>query len=549
MKSGVHLGVLLALACLVPPPSTTAAFSAQKQRDTEKVRREEQEDHYKRWLERDVSYIITDSEKDVFKRLTTGAEKEQFIEQFWRRRDPDLTTVANEFKDEHYRRIAYANENFPSGIPGWLTDRGRVYIIHGPPDEIETHASGGIYDRPIYEGGGSSTAFPFEIWRYRYIEGIGSDVELEFVDRSMTGEYRLALMAEEKDALLHVAGAGPTIAEQMGLATRADRPYFSPGNSQRYPFINPRAKDSPFQRYETYDRIQRPPQLRYPDLKELVKVQFAYHSLPIQVQKDYFRLSDRRLLVPVTVQVANKNLTFRKKRDIFEADVVVYGRVTTMTNRVVHEFEQDLSLSYRRELLKQALARRSQYQEILLLEPKMRYKIDVVVKDLNSGNVGTVRQGIIPPSYPEEKLASSSLILSDHIRPLKETPKDNVMFVLGDVSVRPSIDKVFPLPPSFGVYIQVYNAALDQTNSAPALSISYKIVQNGKTLEEVIDESGDTIQFYSNRRVVIIRQLPVAGLGLGKYKVLVKIHDRIRGQTVMAEESFEIKRNANLDSG
>ena len=175
----------------------------------------------KKWLDEDVSYIITSEERTTFKALKTDEEREQFIESFWLRRDPTPDTIDNEFKDDHYERIAYANEHFASGIPGWKTDRGRIYVMYGKPDEIESHPSGGTYDRPIEEGGGTTSTFPFEIWRYRYIEGIGNEVLLEFVDPSMSGEYRMTIDPSEKDALLHVPGAGLTFDEQFNGTDKA----------------------------------------------------------------------------------------------------------------------------------------------------------------------------------------------------------------------------------------------------------------------------------------------------------------------------------------
>ncbi len=122
--------------------------------------KKELETPYRKWLNEDVAYIITDEERAAFKRLQTDEEREQFIEQFWLRRDPTPDTVENEFKEEHYRRIAYANEHYASGIPGWKTDRGRIYITYGPPDEIESHPSGGTYERPPEEGGGETSTYP-----------------------------------------------------------------------------------------------------------------------------------------------------------------------------------------------------------------------------------------------------------------------------------------------------------------------------------------------------------------------------------------------------
>src|SRR5450432_437062 len=186
---------------------------------------------YRQWLNEDVVYIISPEERQSFLQLDTNEEREQFIEQFWLRRSTNPDLPDNEFKEEHYRRIAYTNEHFASGIPGWKTDRGRMYIMWGPADEIESHPSGGTYDRPIEEGGGETSTYPFETWRYRYLEGIGQEIIIEFVDTCMCGEYHMTMDRSEKDALLYTPNAGLTIWEQMGMSNKASR--FSNGGMER----------------------------------------------------------------------------------------------------------------------------------------------------------------------------------------------------------------------------------------------------------------------------------------------------------------------------
>jgi|SRR5579871_194301 len=155
---------------------------------------------YRRWLNEDVVYIISDEERKVFRSFQTDEQRQQFIEQFWLRRDPTPGTAANEMRDEHYRRIAYATQRFSdNATPGWKTDRGRIYIMFGPPDEIDSHLSGGTYQRTIEEGGGITTTFPFEKWRYRLIEGIGTNVNIEFVDSKLTGEFHMTMDPKEKE--------------------------------------------------------------------------------------------------------------------------------------------------------------------------------------------------------------------------------------------------------------------------------------------------------------------------------------------------------------
>src|SRR4030095_12144995 len=227
----------------------------------------ESQRRYQKCLKETVVYIISPQEKDVFQKLTTTEERDKFIEQFWSRRDPDPKTAVNEFKEEHYRRIAYANDNFKSGFAGWKTDRGRIYIIHGPPDQREAYPTGGNYERREYEGGGFTTVYAFERWWYRNLPGVGSDVELEFIDPKMSNEYYLAVAPEEKDALLNSEGLGPTQAEEFGLRAKKDRPYFVSNYGEYYPGINTRSKDDPMRRYESFFGVQKPPPLKYPDLK------------------------------------------------------------------------------------------------------------------------------------------------------------------------------------------------------------------------------------------------------------------------------------------
>ena len=506
------------------------------------VLQEEREDYFKKWLDEDVRYIISAEEKGVFEGLTTSEEKEHFIEQFWFRRDPDPISSINEFKAEHYRRIAYANERFSSGFAGWLTDRGRVYIIHGPPAEIEAHPSGGTYRRPSYEGGGSTSTFPFEIWRYRHLEGVGQDVELEFVDPSFSGEYRLATRPEEKDALLRVPGAGLTLAEELGLASKAERPFFSPGNREHYPLMTQRMKDNPFVRYETYAKVQQPKPIKYRDLKASVKVNFSFDNLAFRTRQDYIRLNDRQVLVPLTLALNNKDLTFREEKGVHVARVAVYGLITSITNRVVQEFDDDLITSFRAENLTQGLLKVSLYQKVLPLNGKMRYKLELVVKDLNSGRTGVLNQAIIPPAYSQEKLTLSSLILSDYIRPLGEIPTDDPMFVIGDVWVRPSLTNRFLLANPLGVYLQVYNASLDQSSRLPSLEIRYSIWRDGSHVREATDTSLNSVQFSSGRRIVLVKPLPIDDLAPGKYRVKVTVRDRILDQAVSASEEFELTR-------
>ncbi|MDA2927621.1 GWxTD domain-containing protein [Acidobacteria bacterium AH-259-G07] len=499
------------------------------------LQKEEEQDYFKKWVNKDVVYIITPEERSVFESLTTPEEKEQFIEQFWYRRDSDLTIRVNEFKEEHYRRIAYANEHFTSGVPGWTTDRGRVYIIHGPPVEIRSNPSGGHYQRRVYEGGGTTSTYPFVVWRYRYIEGIGPDVELEFVDPSWTGEYHLAIDPSEKDAFADIPGKGLTFAERLGFASKADRRF----RREKYLTIE-REKDNPFTRYETYVNVQRPQEIKYQDLKEIVDINVTYSNLPYEIRNDCFRLNQSQVVVPVTLELENKELTFKEELGIHRAQIALYGIVTSITNRVVAQFEDDVDVLFQSKELERGRLGRSLYQKMLLLDQKTRYKLDLVVKDLNSGKVGVKRQAIIPTRYTDEKLTASSLILSDFIRPVEEVPKEEQMFVLGDIRIHPSLSNKFSVDKWLGAYLQVYNASLDQTTLTPSLRINYRILRDGQVVLEHVDERNETVQFYSGQRVVLITRLPIQKLDPGKYHIQIEVQDRLKDQFVKVEDSFDL---------
>ncbi len=504
------------------------------------MRDEESQDYYENWLKEDVAYIATGAEKEVFYKLTTPEEKEQFIEQFWIRRDPDKRTSENEYKTEHYRRIAYANERFSSGRPGWMNDRGRIYIIHGEPAEIEAHPNGGWYMRPGNEGGGYTVTYPFEIWRYHYIEGVGDDVMLEFVDPSMSGEYRLTHNYEDKDAFLFTPNTGLTDAEAIGGATRADRPYFSGDHSSDYLMSHTTERDNPFRKYETFALAQRPTEYRYDDLKQLVEVNVSFDTLPVTVTEDYFRINERQSLVPINLHVENKNLTFQQEGDLHVARLSIYGIVTSMTNRVVTEFEDDIMAAYSNDELLTGLRQSSMYQKILPLKSTMRYKVDIVIKDMNSERIGVIRRALIPPAQKSGQLNTSSVICSDYLRILKDNPEPDEMFVIGDVKIRPKIDGKFSRANPFSIYFHVYNVAVDQSSFRPELRVSFQVYKDGQLYRQTVDEEGRSTQFFSGQRVVILQNFDLHDFEISKYELRIRVEDLLSNKDIKISKVFEV---------
>jgi GWxTD domain-containing protein len=526
------------ISCLIALLVLVSGSLAALQRPSKAQRQEEKKDYYKTWLDEDVVYIITADERAVFDKLTTEEEREQFIEQFWFRRDPDPRTPTNEFKEEHYRRIAYANDHFGSGRAGWKSDQGRIYIIHGKPDEIQDHF-GGAYERPMYEGGGVTSTYPYQVWRYRRIDGLGGDIELEFVDKTLTGDYKLARDFHEKDAFANVPGIGLTLAEERGLAGKHDR-FIRSGAGEYYPLLALRDQDRPFVRLERYAGVMRPQAIKHPDLKQIVEVDVSYSSVPFRLHYDYFRLNEAQCIVAVNVELANRHLTFVPKGDFHTAPLAIYGLVSSMNGEIIKEFEDDVATSVNSEILQRGLTGKSLYQKLLILEKGKKFKLNLVVKDRNSGKVGAITRAVYPPNYTTNELEISSLVLSENIQRLDRVPDADEMFVLGDVKIRPSLDRVFSVDRLMGSYVQVYNVGVDQQTLQPSLRIRYKLFREGNQLMEIVDEQGESIHFYSGQRVVLTRVFSPGELGAGKYRLLVEVHDRITNQSAMIGDEFEI---------
>src|SRR5947208_6697379 len=437
-------------------------ITEKQKRENAKSLKQELSKTYKKWLDEDVRWIISDEERAAFKQLSNDEERDQFIEGFWQRRDPTPDTVENEFKEEHYRRIEYANEHFPAGIPGWKADRGRIYIMYGPADEVESHPSGGTYERPMDEGGGSTSTYPFETWRYRYLEGIGQEIIIEFVDTCMCGDYHMTIDRSEKDALKNVPGAGLTLYEQMGLASKADR-FTNSGLEQlgAGPF-NQDLQSKQFDRLEQFAKLNRPPAIKFKDLEEVVTTKVRYNLLPFDVRADFVRVTSDTVLVPVMVQIRKKNVTYVNKDGVERGTLNIFGRVTTLTGRIAQTFEETVQDDEPAELLPKVLENASVYWKALPLRPG-RYRFDIVVKDVNGDRMGTWSRGIVVPEFSDDRLAASSLIVADM---MESVPSKNVgtgSFVIGTTKVRPRVPSADGKPVSFkrnqkmNFWMQVYN--------------------------------------------------------------------------------------------
>ena len=521
-----------------PPPQTLTKEQRKVQKDKARKTLKELDSQYKQWLNEDVIYIISPEERNAFLQLDTNEEREQFIEQFWLRRSSNPDLPENDFKEEHYRRIAYANEHYASGIPGWKTDRGRLYIMWGPADEVDSHPSGGTYDRPMEEGGGSTTTYPWETWRWRYLEGIGENVIIEFVDPSGSGEYHMTMDPSEKDALLHVPGAGLSLMESMGLASKTDRFTRSDGTNLPTAMGGTPASMDEFTRLDLYAKIQKPPEVKFKDLEAIVTARIVRDQLKFSYRTDFMKVTNDTVLVPVTIQVSNGQLNFQSKDGIHSATMNVFMRVTTLTGRVVQTFEVPVSKDFPDSLFQQSLKLQSIYQQAVPLRPGL-YRLDIVIKDVQSGNVGVVNTRLAVPRFADEKLDASTLILADQLEHVPAKQIGTGQFVLGSTKVRPRLDNDFTTADRLGIYLQVYNLKPDDKTHKSSATFQYTVKKGTEQVMQFKETSAEMKQ--TGDQVTIERWLPLSTLAPGKYSIEINATDSISNQSISKTADFTVR--------
>jgi GWxTD domain-containing protein len=494
----------------------TAKQSNETPHDQPRKVKDESANPFTRWVNDDVDPIITEPERKAFAKLQTNEEREQFINYFWRQRDPDLDTEENEYREQYYQRVAYANEHFSSGKPGSKTDRGRIYIKFGKADEIESHPAGGTYQRMSYEGGGSTTTYPFERWFYRYIPGVGSGVEIEFVDPSGSGEYRIARDANEKDALAHVPGP--------------NRPDIDSN------FLYRREQDSPFAKIDLLWKLDKAPEIDRPSLGGTGGPKLDENPLNFDVRADYFKLSDGRVLIAFTVQTENQDLVFQDSGGLLTARLNILGKIVNITDQRVRSFEDSVTTNATVSELNDAKERRSAYSKTVVLAPG-RYRADVIVRDVVSGATGLRQLALQVPKYEDGKLAASSLILAAKLEDM-EGKFAGGPFMIGQTKVIPNLTGSFHRGHPIGVYLELYNAGTDQTTLRPSVDVEYVVSKDGQALSKHPEDWRGINDL--GQRLILARLLDTSGLAAGEYEVRISMKDRVSGQTLTQAAKFTI---------
>jgi GWxTD domain-containing protein len=530
------------------PDPLKRPLSDKEKRDQQKALKAELKGVYKKWVDEDVRWIITDQELQAFKSLSNDEERDQFIENFWLRRNPNPDSPENEFREEHYARIAYSNDHFAAGKPGWRTDRGHIYIAYGKPDSIDSHPSGGSYERPIEEGGGNTSTFPFEIWHYRYLAGIGDNIDIEFVDTCMCGDYHMTIDRSEKDALKHVPGAGQTLYEQSGQSKQADR--FSGGGLEQLGAgpLSSQNQSKQFDRLDRFAKLMAPPEIKFKDLESFMTTSKILTGPPFlfDVRTDYVKVTNDTILVPVTLQIKNGDITFTNKDGVAMGTVNILGRVSNLNHKAIQTFEDTVSVQVPSELLARKRADQSVYWKSLPLRPGL-YKIDIVIKDVNNpDHIGRWQRSLNVPAYDDDRLASSSLILASSMErvPSKDIGAGN--FIIGDTHITPRVPTGIGVPVTFhraqnlNFWMQVYNLGIDEKSKQNGATIEYQILDVA-TNKSILETQELTSKTNPNAdQVTIEKSLPLASLQPGKYQVNIKVNDGITKQQIAESAPFNV---------
>src|SRR5258705_408466 len=413
-----------------------AQSETQSQDPTTKARnvKPELKKAYKDWLEKDVTYVITDEERKAFKKLATDDERERFIEEFWRRRDPDPDTDENEFKEEYYERIAYANEHFASGIPGWKSDRG------------------------------------------------------------------------------------------SGVSSIGNNNYT-------------REQDSPFSRLQLLADLSRPPQVKFNDLASAVNTGVIEENpLNFEVRVDFFRQSDERVITAITIQVENKDLVFQDSGGLQQARINIFGRITSVAGRRAGVFEDPVITTATTQELNDAKGRKSAYQKAVALPPGT-YKVDVIVRDVASGATGVRHIALPVPKYDPQKLSTSTLVLAARLESLGDRPAVG-QFVIGQTKVIPNVSGIYRRGEPVGVYMQVYNAGIDQTTLRPSVDVEYALLKDGNEVGKQAEDWRGMSD--SGQRLTLARLIDTRQLSPGEYELAIRIRDRVSGQALAPAAKFTV---------
>ena len=346
----------------------------------------------------------------------------------------------------------------------------------------------------------------------------------------------------------YTPNGGLTLYEQMGMASKTAR--FQTGGLEQLGAgpMNSDLQTKEFDRLETYAKLQAPPPVKYKDLEEIVNTKLITNLMPFDVRTDFVKVTGDTVLVPITVQLKYRDITFANKDGVERGTVNIFMRVSTLTGRVVQTQEDPVQVDIPAELLPRAAENSAVYWKALPLRPG-RYKVEIAVKDVNGDRKGLWSRGIVVPEYSDDKLSTSSLIVADVMEPVPTKDVSTGQFVIGLNKVRPRVAPANGQPALFkrsrdqkvNFWMQVYNLGVDEKTHKPSATFEYDVV-NLATNKAVIQkvESTDTMGNVGEQ-VTLQKSIASANLQPGVYRIEIKVNDNVSKQTIDPSATFAVE--------
>jgi len=337
--------------------------------------------------------------------------------------------------------------------------------------------------------------------------------------------------------------------EQMGMASKASR--FNGGGLERLGTgpMTANLQTKQFDRLEQFAKLQAPPPVKFKDLEEeIVTSKVILNPMPFDVRSDFVKVTGDTVLVPVTIQMKNRDITFVNKDGVQRGTVNIFARLTTLTGKVVQTFEDTVQVDVPAELLPRTAENSSVYWKALPLRPG-RYKLDIAVKDVNGDRKGRWSRGVIVPDFSDDKLATSTLIVADQMEPVPTKSIGTGSFVIGAMKVRPRVASASGKPAVFkkdrdqklNFWMQVYNLGVDEKTHKPSATFEYDIV-NMATNKPVVQKVESTDQMGNvGEQVTLQKTIASSSLQPGLYRIEIKVNDNISKQTIGPSAVFSVE--------
>jgi hypothetical protein len=260
------------------------------------------------------------------------------------------------------------------------------------------------------------------------------------------------------------------------------------------------------------------------------------NPLNFDVQVDFFRQSDERVITAFTIQAENRDLVFQDSGGLQQARMNIFGRITSVAGRRVGIFEDPVITTATPEELSDAKDRKSAYQKAVPLAPGT-YKVDVIVRDVSSGATGIKHIGFTVPKYDQQKLSTSTMVLAAKLESLIDKPAVG-QFVIGTTKVIPNVSGIYHRGQPVGVYLQIYNAGIDQTTLRPSVDVEYVLLKDGKEVGKQAEDWRGLSD--SGQRLTLARLIDSRALAIGDYELTIRIRDRVSGQSLAPASKFSV---------